>query len=109
LFLNGKTFLTPVRLIQFLALAAVFSAAYPMFAPHVPWLAEFLSRLGRNSLYVFCVGSVLSLIGQVIRYYYTGSLIVDTFVVIAGVAILWLTAWVSEWRDQQKPRVALAH
>ena len=29
LFLNGKTFLTPMRLLQFLALAAVFSAAYP--------------------------------------------------------------------------------
>ncbi len=29
LFLNGKSFLTPMRLIQFLALAAVFSAAYP--------------------------------------------------------------------------------
>ena len=45
LFLNGKSFLTPMRLIQFLALAAVFSAAYPYFAPWVPWLTEFLSSL----------------------------------------------------------------
>ena len=32
-----------MRLMQFLALAAVFSATYPLFAPWVPWLAEFLS------------------------------------------------------------------
>ena len=42
LFLNGKSFLTPIRLLQFLALIAVFSAMYGVFAPHVPWLTEFL-------------------------------------------------------------------
>jgi len=102
LFLNGKSFLTPIRLLQFLALAAVFSAAYPMFAPWVPWLAEFLSSLGRNSLNVFCVGSLLSLVGQVVRYLYSGSLLVDTIVVAGGIALLRLTAWVSEWRERQR-------
>src|SRR5438034_1726183 len=102
LFLNGKSFLTPMRLIQFLALAAVFSATYPLFAPWTPWLAEFLSSLGRNSLNVFCVGSLLSLLGQIVRYLYTGSLIVDTIVVAVGIGLLVLTAWVSEWRVRQK-------
>lgn len=102
LFLNGKSFLTPIRLIQFLALAAVFSAVYPLFAPWVPWLTEFLSSLGRNSLNVFCVGSILSLLGQIIRYLYTGSLLVDTMVVAVGIGLLGLTAWVSEWRDRQR-------
>lgn len=101
LFLNGKSFLTPMRLIQFLALAAVFSAAYPLFAPWVPWLTRFLSILGRNSLNVFCVGSVLSLVGQIVRLVYTGSFVVDTVVVIVGTGLLWFTAWVSEWRDRQ--------
>ena len=36
---------------------------------------------GRNSLNVFCVASVLSLVGQIIRYRYAGSVIVDTVVV----------------------------
>ena len=36
LFLNGKSFLTPMRLLQFLALAAVFSAAFPLIARLVP-------------------------------------------------------------------------
>ena len=100
LFLNGKTFLTPVRLLQFLALAALVSATYPYIERAVPWLVAFLSRLGRNSLNVFCVASVLSLLGQVIRYLYSGSLAVDTAFVFAGIALLWLTAWVSEWRQQ---------
>jgi hypothetical protein len=102
LFLNGKSFLTPMRFIQFLALAAVFSATYDYFAPWVPWLTEFLSSLGRNSLNVFCVASLMSLVGQIARYLYTGSLLADTIVVVCGIGLLWLTAWVSEWRDRQR-------
>jgi hypothetical protein len=103
LYLNGKSFLTPMRLIQFLALAAVFSAAYPTIARFVPWLAEPLSQLGRNSLNVFCVGSLLSLSGQIIRFLYSGSIVVDTIVVVVGVGLLWLTAWMSEWRKRLRP------
>ena len=102
LFLNGKSFLTPIRLLQFLALIAVCSAMYRPVAPYVPWLTEFLSSLGRNSLNVFCVASILSLVGQIIRYRYTASFVVDTVVVVVGISLLWLTATVSEWRERQK-------
>ena len=102
LFLNGKSFLTPIRLLQFLALIVVFSGVYGLFAPYVPWLTEFLSSLGRNSLNVFCVASVLSLAGQIIRYRYAGSFLVDAVVVMVGISLLWLTATVSEWRERQK-------
>src|SRR5262245_46173128 len=102
LFLNGKSFLTPIRLLQFLALIAVCSAMYRPVAPHVPWLTEFLSSLGRNSLNVFCVASVLSLVGQIIRYRYAASFVADTVVVVVGISLLWLTATVSEWRERQK-------
>jgi hypothetical protein len=104
LFLNGKSFLTPIRLIQFLALAAVLSAAYPAIARFLPRLTGPLSQLGRNSLNVFCVGSLLSLSGQIIRSLYARSLLVDTIVVLAGVGLLWLTAWMSEWRQRLGPR-----
>lgn len=104
LFVNGKSYLTPMRLIQFLALAAVFSAAYPAVARFAPWLTEPLSQLGRNSLNVFCVGSLLSLSGQIIRFLYTGSLAIDTIVVVVGVGLLWLTAWMSEWRRWLGPQ-----
>src|SRR5262249_7110266 len=104
LFLNGKSFLTPVRLIQFLALVAVFSLTFPLLARRVPRLCEFLSILGRNSLNVFCVGSLLSLLGQIVRLLYTGSFLVDSIVTILGVGVLWFTAWVWEWRDRQSAR-----
>jgi hypothetical protein len=100
LFLHGKSFLTPVRFLQFLALAAVFSALYPAIARWLRWLTGPLSMLGRNSLYVFCVGSLMSLSGQIIRFLYSGSLAIDTIVVVVGIGLLWLTAWLAEWRQR---------
>jgi hypothetical protein len=107
-FVNGKSYLTPMRLIQFLALAAVVSAAYPTIARFATWLTEPLSQLGRNSLNVFCVGSLLSLGGQIIRFLYSGSIMVDTIVVVVGIGLLWLTAWMSEWRRWLVPQKELA-
>jgi hypothetical protein len=86
--------------VQFLALAALFSATF-VYIARLPWLPEFLSSLGRNSLNVFCVGSLLSLSGQIIRFLYPRSLAIDTIVVVVGIGLLWLTAWMSEWRERQ--------
>jgi len=102
LFIAGKTFVTPIRLIQFLALVAVFSALYPYFAPHLPKLVSFCSLLGRHSLQVFCVGSLLSLAGQIIHFVSRGDVLIDTAYVIAGIALLGITAWMSEWRERSK-------
>jgi hypothetical protein len=103
-FLLSKTYATPPRIIQFLALIALMSAAYPTIAWFAPWLVEFLSLLGRNSLYVFCMGSILSLSGQIIRYLYQGNIYSDTVVVVCGIAIMTLTAWLPEWRDSIRSR-----
>jgi hypothetical protein len=100
LFIPGKTFETPVRLIHFLALIAVFSAAFPYIAKVVPRITAFLSLLGRNSLPVFCVGSLLSLAGQILRFYFRGGLIVDTVLVVCGIVLLGVTAWLAEWRTR---------
>jgi hypothetical protein len=102
LFINGKTFATPMRVIQFLALVAVFSAVYPVIARAMPRVVDFLAGLGRNSLYVFCAGSVLSLAGQIVRYYFDGGFFVDTVLVTVGIAMLGAVAWVAEWRDRIK-------
>ena len=56
--------------------------------------------LGRNSLNVFCVGSLLSLGGQIVRFAFAESLWVDTVVLIVGLIVLSITAWVSEWRQR---------
>jgi hypothetical protein len=98
-FLLSKTYVTPPRIIQFLALIAVMSATYPLIRTVVPWLVGALSLLGRNSLYVFCMGSVLSLAGQIIRFLYQGNIYSDTAVLVCGIAIMGLTAWLPEWRD----------
>lgn len=100
LFIAGKTFVTPLRLIQFLALVAVFSILYPSLEKAVPSIVQFLSMLGRNSLQVFCAGSILSLAGQLLHFYYEGSVIIDTIVVIAGIMMLGLAGWLTEWRDR---------
>jgi hypothetical protein len=108
-FILDKTYATPIRLIQFLSLVAVFSIAFPYIRRLVPWLVAFLSMLGRNSLEVFCVGSLLSLAGQITRFAYRGYIGVDTIVVIVGIAIMALTAWLSEWRDRaRRPAPAAA-
>ncbi len=107
-FLIDKTFETPPRLIQFLALVAVMSATYPYILKASHGLVNFLSMLGRNSLYVFCVASILSLGGQIIRYIYQGNFVIDTAVVVCGVAIMALTAWLPEWREDVRGRRSVA-
>jgi len=103
-FLLGKTFATPPRTIQFLALIAVMSVTYPYIERFASWLVDFFSMLGRNSLYVFCVGSILSLAGQIIRFLYQGNIVIDTAVVVCGIAIMAFTAWLPEWRESIKER-----
>jgi hypothetical protein len=50
------------------------------------------------------MGSLLSLTGQIIRSLYRGSLAVDTILVVAGIAIMALTAWLPEWRESIRQR-----
>jgi hypothetical protein len=111
-FLLDKTYATPPRLIQFLALVAVFSAAFryirgcgglPYLRYPVDVLIRVLAMLGRNSLYVFCVGSLLSLTAQFVRFAYRGTVGVDTAVVISGIIIMALTAWLAESRQRAQP------
>jgi len=104
LFIADKTYVTPMRLVQFLALIALFSASYPFIKRWVPRFVDFNSMLGRNSLIVFCVGSILSLAGQITRFVYRGDIVVDTVVVILGIAIMALSAWLPEWREQVRSR-----
>lgn len=99
LFIWHKTYSTPIRLIQFLALVAVFSLAYSWIVKTTPQLVEFFSKLGRNSLHVFCLGSVLSLWGQILRYVFQGNILVDTIIVVCGVAMMTGIAWLVEWKN----------
>lgn len=102
-FIGQKTFVTPIRLIQFLALVVVMAAAYPTIARWAGPLDTYLSLLGRNSLNVFCVGSLASLAAQILRFTARGGIGVDAGIVLGGVALLGLIAWISEWPDRTSP------
>jgi hypothetical protein len=108
LFIAVKQYMTPIRLIQFLALVALFSAAYPHIARAVPPLVDLFSMLGRNSLEVFCVASILSLASQVVRFVYKGNLFVDTIILCVGMLTLAFTAWAAEWRQRRSLQPAAA-
>ncbi|MDB5508554.1 MAG: OpgC protein [Hyphomicrobiales bacterium] len=99
-FMNDKTYLTPMRLIHLLGLVLLMRGA---FEAARGWrgferLAGPLCTLGRNSLHVFCAGSLLSLAGQLLRFAAPISIFTDVVVVLVGVPILLIVAWGNEWR-----------
>ncbi|HEY8261813.1 MAG TPA: OpgC domain-containing protein [Methylosinus sp.] len=103
-FMFDKTYLSPARVAQSLALVALLAGAYPVIADLAPRVSGFLALLGRNSLNVFCAGSLLSLSGQIIRFVFGGGIVTDAAIVIFGVGSLGATAWTSEWRDRLRAK-----
>lgn len=99
-FMNDKTFLAPLRIIHMLGLAMLIAG---LFVVAMRWrgfihLARPLCLLGRNSLHVFCAGSLLSLAGQLARFALPTGLVTDTIVLLTGVAVMLAVAWGNEWR-----------
>ena len=106
LFTFEKSYLTPGRLIHFLGVLLAFAPVYALIAPRIGMIVQFLSGLGRNSLAVFSMGSLLSLIGQLIRFQTGGGRLIDMAVAGSGLVALGITAWFVEWRSRktQRPR-----
>jgi hypothetical protein len=100
LFIFDKSNLSPARLLHFIAVVIGFQSLYGLIAPYIPWFARQLSALGRNSLAVFSVGSILSLAAQLLRFEWGGGFIVDTFILGIGLACLIFSAWFVEWRTR---------
>jgi len=105
-FLFDKTFLSPARFLHSLALVALFAGSFRWIARQTPAPAKFLSLLGRNSLNVFCAGSLLSLIGQILRFLYGDLVAADAAVVMLGLTIMGVVAWGSEWQDRMRASLA---
>lgn len=97
-----KTFESPDRLFSMLALVALGGGMFTYIHKWVPWLSNFLSMFGRNSLHVFCAGSLLSLCGQIVRFIYGGAIWIDIILFFTGVTIMALIAWVLEWRSRTR-------
>ncbi len=97
-----KTFMSPDRLISVLAIVAVGGGFFGTINAWTPNFGRFLSMLGRNSLQVFCAGSVLSLCGQIVRFIYGGSVVTDVVLFIVGVGMMASIAWMVEWRTHSR-------
>lgn len=111
-FIFDKTFVTPSRIIHFLALVAAFAGTFHLIRRFGGPIAEFLSMLGRNSLNVFCVGSLLSISAQILRFVLGHGRGVDLCILVVGISVLGFTAWLSELRGRlqaREPRQPSAH
>lgn len=99
LFLFDKKYLSPVRILSMLAIAIAFYPLFPVLSRHVGHVVRYCSSLGRNSLAVFCVASLLALAGQMVRYIGEPTFLLDTAIVTTGLVLLRITAWISEFQS----------
>ncbi len=100
LFLFDKTYLSPARLVSVFALAIAFHRFFRILQPNLGAVSSWFCALGRNSLAVFSVASLLSLAGQLVRFATEGGIVTDIVVILSGIGIMGLTAWFVEWRTR---------
>jgi len=100
-FLFNKSYVSPARLLDFLAVVLAFQSAYDLFR-HASWLTHPVSALGRNSLAVFSMGSILALAAQLVRFALPRSFFLDLALISFGIFFLLITAWFVEWRYRSR-------
>ena len=96
----SKTDLGTTRIIDFLTLGYVIYHTRCFNAVRNLPFFNSIARLGRNALAVFCVGTLLSIIGQIVTELGQNNFIEDIVFVMAGVALLHLVAGIFEQRNQ---------
>ena len=102
-----KTYLSPLRVINVLALLYVFAFCVP---PRAAWFrmnfAAFCISCGRHSMTVYGLGLVLSSVGYVVIQESSSRNIANLAVNTLGISTLFLTAAILDRRDEAK-RVAV--
>lgn len=99
-----KSHLAPVRLLHFLALAVVVAKLTPReWRGPVRPLAMAMIRCGENSLSIFCLGVLLSFVGQAVLTDVSGSFAVQLAVSVAGIVVMVAVATL-ETREAQLDR-----
>jgi len=104
-----KSHLAPVRLLHFLALAAVVSRLstsgwHPLVQP---WMTAMI-RCGENSLAIYCLGVLLSFLAHVVLVEVSGEFAMQIAVSIAGIALMILAATLLTWErrlDRRGPKL----
>lgn len=108
-----KTFLSASRLLHILAIAYLVVT--------IPWLSNLartgpdhpLAVLGKHSLPVFVAGTILAMIGQVMKTVSPGGLTYDAILISTGIALQFALAYYLEWLPRigwagKKPKPAAA-
>ena len=96
----SKGDLGPLRFANVLALALLVSR---MIHPQAWFLASRAARplviSGRNSLHIFCLGILLSVLGQLVLNEFFGGILMQFAVSAAGIAIMIGVGMFMEWFD----------
>jgi hypothetical protein len=96
-----KTFLSPLRVINVVALVYVFGF---FVSPQAPWLntkvADLLRTCGRHSLPVYGAGVVLSCVGCVVISETQSKVMANWMINLSGILLLLLLAEALEWYQQ---------
>jgi hypothetical protein len=93
-----KSNLDPLRLLHFLALALVAVRLMPYdWRGLSSWWAIATIRCGENSLTIFCLSVLLSLVGQNVLEKMSGALLMQIVVSIAGIAFMIVVATLLTW------------
>lgn len=96
-----KMFLEPGRLVSFFALAILTMRWMPAAARMARSAAvDAVARLGRHSLAIFCIGTLLALPGHVLWLEAGNSMTLQVVFSLAGIAVLLGTAWLLDWTKQ---------
>lgn len=88
-----KTYVTGQRLLHVLALAYVISAFPAVRRAAGSAVAKPFALLGRHSLPVFALGTVLAFVGQVVKGWLPDSTVQDTAILATGIALQLLMAF----------------
>jgi hypothetical protein len=94
----SKTNMSPFRLVNVLAAVLVVATLVPRQARFLAhWGSWPLIVCGRHSLHIFCLGILLSAIGHWIINEFYGGFLLQTVVVVAGIAIMTAVAIFMDW------------
>jgi hypothetical protein len=93
-----KTALSPIRLLDFLALAIIVVKLTAIDAPFLRWrITQPAIRCGQYSLQIFCLGILLSVIGQFALAQWDNSLTMQFAVSAIGIIVMIGTAQIIGW------------
>ena len=105
-----KTNLSPVRLVNFLALSMVAVSVLPRDSAFLAGrFARPIVLCGQNSLYIFCLGILLAVLGHFVLAEVTDRLPVQLLVNAAGIVLMISAAFIIAWyKKASRPAASAA-